>query len=187
MFIKSTDLRVGHKIEHNNDLWVVMETMHRTPGKGNALMQVRLRSLRTGRSTNERFRSTEHVRQADLEIKKMQFLYESEGLYTFMDNETYDQIQIGAEALGEGARYLTENLEVMVQFHEGRPLGIELPPKVVLRVVEAEPGVKGDTVSNVTKPALTESGLTVQVPIFVNEGDLIRVNTETGQYVERAN
>lgn len=186
MFIKATSLRVGNKIQHNDDIWVVMEMTHRTPGKGNAVVQVRIRSLTTGRSTNERFRSTDQVPQADLETKKMQYLYREENLLTFMDNQTYDQIQIDVDVLGDAASFLTDGLDVTVQFHDGKPLGVELPVKVNLKVVETEPGVRGDTVSNVLKPAKTEAGVVVQVPIFINEGEIIRVNTETGEYVERA-
>ena len=186
MFIKATDLRVGNKIEYKNDIWVVMESLHRTPGKGQAMMQVRLRSLTTGRSTNERFRSTEQIPKAQIEIKKMQFLYEDNGLYNFMDLETYDQIAINADVIGDDTTYLTGELEVVVQFRDESPLGVELPAKVVLEVTQTEPGVKGDTVSNVTKAATTETGRVVQVPIFVNEGDKIRISTQTGEYVERA-
>ena len=186
MYIKATDLRTGNKIELNGDLWVVMETMHRTPGKGRAMMQVRIRSLTTGRSMNERFRSTEQVPLAQLETKTMQYLYREDDLLTFMDNETYDQVPINAEQIGDAATYLTEGLEVVMQFHDGKPLGIELPVKIVLKVIETEPGVKGDTVGSVQKPAKTETGRIVQVPLFVNAGDSIRVRTDTGEYVERA-
>lgn len=187
MFIKATDLRADNKIEHKNDVWVVMEVMHRTPGKGQAIVQAKIRSLTSGRSMNERFRSTEQIPQAEFETKKMQYLYREDDLLTFMDNENYEQIQIDVEKLGEAVDYLTDGLDVMVRFYQGSPLNVELPTKLVLKVVETEPGVKGDTVSNVTKAAKTETGRIVQVPLFVGEGDRIRVNTETGDYVERAN
>ena len=187
MFIKATALRTGNKIELKNDVWVVMETMHRTPGKGNALVQVRVRSLTTGRSMNERFRSNDQVKQAELEAKKMQYLYREDNLLTFMDVESYEQVQVDAESIGEATSYLSDGLEVLVMFLKDKPLGVELPPKVVLKVIETEPAVRGDTVNNVQKPAKTETGRIVQVPLFVVEGESIRVSTSTGEYVERAN
>lgn len=186
MYIKASDLRNGVKVEHDGDIWVVSEVMHRTPGNLRAFVQARMTSLTNGRNRDERFRSTEQVRAADLETKKMQFLYREDHFLNFMDQETYDQIQIDTAMVGESAGYLTDGLEVMVQFRDGKPLGVELPAKVVLKIIETEPGVKGDTVSNVTKAAKTEAGKVVQVPIFVNEGESIRVSTATGEYVERA-
>ena len=186
MFIKASDMRKGVKIEHEGDIWNVTEVMHRTPGNLRAFVQARIQSLTNGRNKDERFRSTEQVKAADIEPKKLQFLYHDGDLYTFMDNDNYEQIQIGVAGIGDNAGYLTDGLDVLVQFIDGRPLAIELPAKVVLKIVETEPGVKGDTVNNVLKPAKTETGLIVQVPIFVNEGDSIRVNTDSGQYVERA-
>jgi elongation factor P len=186
MLIKAIDLRPGVKIEHNDDVWVVMEFMHRTPGKGNAVVQARIRSLTSGRSMNERFRSVETIALANLETRKMQYLYREGDLLTFMDSESYEQVQIDAESIGKAIGFLLENMETTVQFRNGQALGIDLPSKVVLKVTETEPAVRGDTVSNVTKPATTETGYVVQVPLFVNEGDSIRINTETGEYVERA-
>lgn len=185
MYYKGTEIRAGHKIEHDGDIWVVMDVMHRTPGKGNALIQAKIRSLTTGRSQTERFKPNDTIARAQLTARKMDFLYREENLYTFMDKETYDQIPIDADILGDDATFLTDGLEVMVQFHGDKPIGVELPDKVVLHIVETEPAVKGDTVNNVLKAATTETGRIVQVPLFVDAGESIRVSTSTGEYVER--
>lgn len=187
MFLKATELRAGHKIEHAGDIWITLDVTHRTPGKGNALVQAKIRSLTTGRQQVERFRSVDSVRRAPLVTRQMQYLYKDEeaDIYTFMDTETYEQVPINADVMGDDAHYLIENQDVMVQFYNDKAIGVELPDKVVLRVVETEPAVRGDTVSNVTKPARLESGATVQVPAFVEQGELIRVSTQTGEYVER--
>ncbi len=184
--MKAIELRKGSKIEHKDDVWVVTDTTHRTPGKGQAVVQVRLSSLTVDRSMNERFRSTEEVNQAEFETRKMNYLYREGDLLTFMDNETYDQLEIDAAKLGDQVYFLKENMDVIVQFINGTPISLDLPAKVVQEIVETEPGVKGDTVNNVTKDAKTETGLKIQVPLFVEEGDKIRINTETGLYVERA-
>lgn len=186
MFFKATDLRAGHKIEHAGDIWSVMDVTHRTPGKGNALVQAKIRSLTTGRSQTERFRSVDQVPRAELSNRKMEFLYRDENLYNFMDSENYEQIQIDAEKLGEDADFLTDGLAVSVQFYEERPIGVELPDKVVLKIVETEPAVRGDTVMSATKAATLETGLVVQVPMFVEEGETVRVSTQTRAYIERA-
>lgn len=185
MIYKGTELRAGMKIEYNDDIWIIMDVTHRTPGKGQALIQARLRSLTTGRSTNERFRSNDTIARAQLTTRKMEYLYKDDALLTFMDSENYEQIQISSESLGDDEGYLTEGLQVMVQFREDSPLGVELPDKVVLKIVETEPAVKGDTVNNVMKDATTETGKIVRIPLFVDEGESIRVKTETGEYVER--
>jgi len=185
MIYKGTELRPGHKIEYNGDIWVVMDVTHRTPGKGQALIQARLRSLTTGRSTNERFRSNDTIPRAQLTTRKMEYLYKEDDLLTFMDSENYEQVQINAESLGDDESYLIEGLQVMVQFREDSPLGIELPDKVVVKIVDTEPAVKGDTVNNVLKEATTDSGKVIQVPLFVGEGESVRIKTEDGSYVER--
>lgn len=185
MFYKGTEIRAGNKIEHAGDIWVVLDVMHRTPGKGNALVQAKIRSLTTGKSQTERFKPNDSIARAPLTARKMDYLYRDENLFTFMDKETYDQIPIDAEVLGDDASYLTDGLDVMVQFHGDRPIGVELPDKVVMTVVETEPAVKGDTVNNVMKAATMETGRVVQVPLFVDTGETIRVSTQTGAYVER--
>lgn len=187
MFIKASDLRNGDKIEHMNDVWILSDVMHRTPGNLRAFIQARLTSLTTGRSRDERFSSTDRIKQADLEAKKMQYLYREDDLMTFMDSDSYEQIQIAAANLGEAPSYMTENMDVMVQFRDGSPMSVELPPNVVLKITKTEPGVKGDTVNNVLKPAEVETGRTVQVPIFINEGETIKVDTRTGEYLGRVN
>lgn len=185
MFFKGTELRAGHKIEHAGDIWVVLDVMHRTPGKGNALVQAKIRSLTTGRSQTERFKPNDSIARAQLVARRMDFLYRDENLYTFMDKETFDQVPIDAEVLGDDATYLTDGLEVMVQFHDDKPIGVELPDKVVMEITDTEPAVKGDTVNNVMKAATTQTGRIVQVPLFVDTGESIRVSTSTGSYVER--
>jgi elongation factor P len=185
MFFKGTEIRAGHKIEHAGDIWLVMDVTHRTPGKGNALIQAKIRSLTNGRSQTERFKPNDTIARAALTTRRMDFLYRDENLYNFMDKETYDQVPIDAEVLGDDATYLTDGLEVMVQFHEDKAIGVEMPDKVVLEIVETEPAVKGDTVNNVLKAATTQTGRVIQVPLFVDAGESIRVSTSTGQYVER--
>lgn len=186
MAIKATDLRAGSKIHLNDDIWVVMETMHRTPGKGQAVMQVRIRSLTSGKSQNERFRSTEFVESADLINRKMEYLYADDDMAHFMDSETYEQVAVNREDIEDELGFMKDNMEVTVQFHEEKALGVELPPNIILEVTQTEPGVKGDTVNQVMKPATLETGVEVQVPLFVNEGDKIKVDTRTKSYLSRA-
>ncbi len=187
MNIKANDLRPGDKIEYDNDIWVVKDVQHRTPGNLRAFVQAKITSLSNGRSKEERFRSTDTVKQADMESKKMQYLYKEGDMLTFMDSESYEQIHVAIELLGDAPNYLIENMDVMVQFLKGAPMSVDLPANVVLTIIETEPGVRGDTVNNVLKPAKMETGLTVGVPIFINEGDKIKVDTRTGAYLGRVN
>lgn len=186
MAIKANDLRKGDKIDHNGDIWIVRDVQHRTPGNLRAFVQVRLQSLLNNRTKDERFGSTDTLNEAPLEARKMQYLYTEGDMLTFMDVENYDQIQIPGDTIGDAPKYLVENAEVMVQFLSGKPLGVDLPPNVILKIIETEPGVRGDTVNNVLKPAKCETGAVVGVPIFVNEGDNIKVDTRTGEYLGRA-
>lgn len=187
MNLKANDMRAGVKIDHDGDIWLVKEVMHRTPGNLRAFVQAKIQSLTNGRSKEERFRSTDVVKLADMEARKMQYLYREEEMLTFMDSETYEQTQIPADTLGEAPNYLLENMDVMVQFLKGKAMGVDLPPNVILTITKTEPGVKGDTVNNVTKPALTQTGLTIQVPIFINEGEKVKVDTRSGDYLGRSN
>ncbi len=187
MNIKANDLRPGDKIEHDNDIWMVKEVMHRTPGNLRAFVQARITSLNSGRSKEERFRSTDIVKAADVEAKKMQYLYREGDMLTFMDAENFEQMQIPGDILGEAPSYLIENMDVVVQFLKGKAVGVDLPANVVLTVIETEPGVRGDTVNNVLKPAKTETGRVVGVPIFINEGERIKVDTRSGEYLGRIN
>jgi elongation factor P len=173
-------------IKWNNDLYSIFNMVHRTPGNLRAFVQVRMRNLRNGSMTDNRFSSTEQVERAILDEQAMEYLYDDGENYTFMNIETYEQVELKGELLGDAVNYLIPNIKVHVEFYEGKPMSVELPPTVDLKVLETEPGLKGATVSNVTKPAKTESGLVVQVPAFITEGETIRVNTSDGSYLERA-
>jgi elongation factor P len=171
---------------NNNDLYSILRMEHRTPGNLRAFVQVKMRNLRTGAMFDNRFSSTEQVERAILDEQEMEFLYDDGEQYTFMNTESYDQVALNKELLGDAVSYLTPNIRVHVEFYEGKPMSVELPATVDLRVVETEPGLKGATVSNVGKPAKLETGLIVQVPAFINEGETIRVSTSEGTYLERA-
>ena len=184
--MSATQLRPGNVIKHDGDLFSVFSVTHRTPGNLRAFVQAKLRNLRTGAMIEHRFRSQDPVEQAVLDETEMQFLYRDGDAFHFMNTETYDQIQLQADVLGESASYLLPEGMIKVEFYEGKPVGIELPATVDLTVVETEPGLKSATASNVTKPAKLETGLVVQVPPFINEGEKIRVDTTEGKYLERA-
>ncbi len=179
------DFRKGLKIEINGEPFVITDFLHVKPGKGGAFVRTTLKSLITGNVTDKTFRSGEKVDAPDLEEKSMQFLYESDGEYHFMDTETYEQLFLTADQLGESKNYLQENVEVTLLFHNGKPIGVDVPIFVELKVSETEPGLKGDTASGATKPATLDTGMTVQVPLFVTEGDILKIDTRTGKYIER--
>jgi len=180
------DFRKGLKIELNGEPFVIVEFQHVKPGKGGAFVRTTLKSLITGNVLDKTFRSGEKVDKPDLEEKAMQYLYESDGQYHFMDSETYEQLFLSEDQLGESRYYLQENVEVEVLFHNGKAIGVEVPIFVELKVAKTEPGVRGDTASGGRKPAVLETGMTVQVPLFINEGDVLRIDTRTGKYIERA-
>jgi elongation factor P len=184
--IQATQLRPGMIIEFNGELFSIFKTEHRTPGNLRGFVQARMRNLRTGAMIDHRFASTDFVERAFLEEQEVEYLYEDGGTYYFMNTEDFSQIALAQEQLGDAVNYLVPQLRLKVEFYEGKPIGVSLPPTVDLTVVETEPGLRGATVSNVTKPAKLETGLVVQVPPFINEGDRIRVNTEEGTYLERA-
>jgi elongation factor P len=186
MVIPATQLRVGMIIQHNNDLWRVMNVVHVTPGNWRGMVQTKLRNLRSGSQTEYRFRSEDKAERITLEQHEMEFLYESDGQYHFMNTENYEQTTLDAEVLGDAVHYLIPNSRIEVEFHEGKPMGVSLPKTVDLKVTETAPGLKSATVTNVLKPATTETGLVVPVPNFISEGDVIRVDTETGAYLSRA-
>ena len=186
MLIPATQLRASMIINHQSDLWRVMNVVHVTPGNWRGMVQTKLRNLRSGTQTEYRFRSEDKVERVTLEQHEMEFLYESDGQYHFMNTETFDQIALESEILGDAAQYLTPNARIQVELHDGKPMGVSLPKTVDLRVTETAPGLKTATVTNVLKPATTETGLVVPVPNFINEGDVIRVDTETGAYLSRA-
>jgi elongation factor P len=173
-------------IKHNNDLHSVFSVEHRTPGNLRAFIQARLRNLRTGAMFEHRFRSGDALDKVTVDQVKMEYLYNDGDDYYFMDIENYEQTVLKHDILGDAVEYLTANLQIIVEFFDGKPVGIELPQTVELKVVETEPGLKSATASSVTKPAKTETGLVVYVPPFINEGDKIKVDTSDGAYLNRA-
>ena len=184
--MKATNIRKGNVLKIDNKLYRVINMDHVTPGKGRAHVQTKLRNLLDGTQTEIRFRSTDDVEKAFLETKQMQYLYGDQDGYHFMDTETYDQVQLDKEMLGDVVLYLLPDTNIMIQSHDGNPIGAELPPVVELKVVETQPGVKDATASAQRKPAKMETGLVVQVPAFINEGETLRINTLDGSYSERA-
>ena len=186
MAIPATQLRPGMVIKHNNDLHSVFKVEHRTPGNLRAFIQAKLRNLRTGAMFEHRFRSADAIEKITVDEINMEYLYNDGDDFYFMNTETYDQTHLTRDTLGDAVDYLTPNLQIKVEFFDGKPVGIELPQTVDLTVVETEPGLKSATASSVTKPAKTETGLVVQVPPFINEGEKIRVDTSEGTYLSRA-
>jgi elongation factor P len=183
--IQATRIRRGMIIVHEGDPCLVLDFRHVTPGNWRAMVQTKLRNLRTGISFEHRFRSTDTVEKAVLEEQEFEYLYTDGTSYYFMNTETFEQIALDEEVLGDAVKFLIPNLRLKVAFYQGRPIGIELPPTVDLRVVETEPGLKGATVTAVNKPATLETGLVIQVPPFVEPGDIVRVDTTEGTYIER--
>jgi len=184
--LSATQLRPGMVIKFNNELYSVFSMTHRTPGNLRGFVQAKMRSLRTGSMTEHRFSSEDKVEKAQLDEHEMEYLYDDGEYFYFMNIENYEQMHLTKELLGDATDYLIPQLKITVEFYEGKPIGVELPATVDMTVVETEPGLKGSTVSNVTKPAKMETGLVVQVPPFISEGEKIRVNTSEGTYQERA-
>jgi elongation factor P len=184
--IDVNDLRKGVTFELDGRLFKVLEYSHNKPGRGNATIRTRVRDLRSGDMLDKTFQSGDRVQDIRLDHHQATFLYSDENLFHFMDSENYDQTAIAAAVVGENAPFLKEGQEVKLTFHESEPIDVELPASVDLKVVEAEMGVKGDTATGATKNVKTETGLKVSVPLFVNTGDTIRVDTRTGQYLTRA-
>jgi elongation factor P len=183
--IQATQLKRGMCIKHEKDLYKVFEAQHKTPGNLRGMVQARLRHLKTGSIIEHRFRSVDMVERAILDDAEMEFLYQDGDMYHFMNNETYEQIGLSDEVLGDATQYLIPNIKIRIELYEGRPVGITLPLTVEMTVQETEPAIKGASVSNVGKPAKMDTGLIVTVPAFVNEGDRIRIDTATGAYTER--
>jgi elongation factor P len=173
-------------IKYNNELYSVFSVNHRTPGNLRGFVQAKMRSLRTGSMTENRFSSEDKVEKAIMDEQEMEYLYDDGEYYYFMNTETYEQMHLMKDLLGDAVNYLIPQLKVSVEFYEGKPISVELPATVDMLVVETEPGMRGATVSNVTKPAKLETGMVVQVPSFITEGEKIRVNTAEGTYQERA-
>lgn len=183
--IAATQIKRGMTIKHNGELYRVFAFQHITPGNWRGMVQTKLKSLKTGSIIEHRFRSEDKVEQAYLETHEMEYLYTDGTDYYFMNTETFEQIHLPKELLGDAIRYLISNIRLQVEFYEGRSIGVELPGSVDLKVVSTEPSLRGATVSNVNKPATLETGLVIQVPPFINEGELIRVDTSEGKYLER--
>ena len=184
--INGNEIRPGNVLEHNGGLWAAVKVDHVKPGKGGAFAQVELRNLRNGSKLNERFRSADKVEKVRLEQKDQQFLYENDGMLVFMDTTTYEQIELPAEILGERRPFLQDGMTIKVEFHEEEALNASLPQKVICKVVETEPVVKGQTAANSFKPALLDNGIKVMVPPFVGQDEDIVVDTQTMEYSERA-
>ena len=184
--IQATQLRSGMAILHEGNLCRILSVQHITPGNWRGMVQAKLRNLKSGNSFEYRFRSEDRVEKADLEEHEMEFLYASGDEFHFMNTDTYDQVAITREDLGQAVDYLVPNTKVLVEFYEHRPVGVELPITVDLKVVETQPGMKGATASNSGKPAVLETGLQVSVPQFIDVGDVVRIDTAEGKYLERA-
>ena len=184
--IAATQLRPGMVIKFNNELFSIFSMVHRTPGNLRGFVQARMRSLRSGSMIEHRFSSEDKVERVALDEHEMEYLYDDGEYFYFMNTENYEQMHLTKEMLGDGVLYLTPQLKVSVEFYEGKPISVELPPSVEMTVMETEPSLKGATVSNVTKPAKMETGLVVQVPPFISQGERIRISTSEGTYQERA-
>ncbi len=182
----TSDLKSGVIINFNNDLHSIVSVEHRTPGNLRAFYQVKMKNLKNGKIIENRFRSGESVQIERLDSGEFQFLYKDGEDYVFMDNESYDQIQVGGEFIGKSGNFLKEGENIQIFFHNSKPLSVEMPPHVYLKVTSAPPGVKGDTATNATKVVTVETGANINAPLFINEGDVLRIDSRTGEYIERA-
>ncbi len=182
----ANDIRKGQVIKFNGEPHLVMETQHRTPGNLRAFVQIKMRNLRYGKALDQRFASTDTIEVMPTDKKSLEFSYADRDSFAFMDPSTFEQIELNAQQLGDVKNYLAPGGKVDVLFVDERPLSVDLPSTVSLKVIESADGIKGDTASNVQKPAKVETGLVVQVPLFIKEGDVIRVNTTDGSYLGRA-
>ena len=185
MKINATEIRVGMIIEHKDDLWEVLKTNHVKPGKGGAFAQVEMKSLNKSTKLNERFRSSETIEKASLDELKYNFLYKDENDFYFMNPETFDQINLNKSIVGEKGKLLSENLEVSINFHNEKPLNINLPNQIVCKIDTTDAAIKGQTVSSSYKPATLENGLNIQVPPFIESGDAVIIDTRTMEYIKK--
>lgn len=183
--ISAGDFRNGLTFEFEGNVYQVVEFQHVKPGKGAAFVRTKMKNVMTGAVVERTFNPTEKVEPARIERKEMEYLYEDSGLYYFMDQETYEQTPLSEDQLGDALKFVMENMTVKILSYKGNVFAVEPPTFVELAVTETEPGVKGNTATNVTKPATVETGATITVPMFVNEGDVIRIDTRTGEYMER--
>ncbi len=183
--ISTNDLKTGTTVEIDKDVYIIIDFLHVKPGKGAAFVRTKIKNIITGQVFEKTFRAGEKLKRALIERKTMQFLYSEGHMFYFMDNQTYEQLPISKDQIGNQINYLKDNIDVMVMFYEGTPIGVELPTFVELRVKQTEPGFKGDTATGGSKPATLETGVMVQVPLFINIGDTIKVDTRTGEYLSR--
>ena len=185
MPVSTPDFRKGLKIELDGEPFTIVDFLHVKPGKGGAFVRTKLKSLVSGNVIDRTFRSGEKVETPELDEKNAQYLYLEGQQYHFMDNETYEQFVLTADQLGDNRLFMQENMEVNVLFHNAQPIGVEIPLFVEMTIVQTEPGVKGDTATGGSKPATLETGAVIQVPLFLNEGDVVKVDTRTSEYIER--
>ncbi len=183
--ISSNDLRNGVTIIVDGQLWTVIEFLHVKPGKGSAFVRTRLKNVKTGTTLERTFRAGEKLERATLDNRGMQMLYNDADGFHFMDQESFENVTLQRELIGSPADFLKDGMVVDVQFHDGVPIGVELPAHVEIKIIETDPGFRGDTATNVTKPAKLETGATVQVPLFVESGDVIRIDTRDRRYIGR--
>ena len=184
--VSTNEFKTGLTVTIDNDPWHVVEFQHVKPGKGTAFVRAKMRNLATGAVVERTFNAGERLPNANIDRRAMQYLYQEGEMYVFMDNETYEQLELTKEQLGNGINFLKENMDVKVTSFEGRILGVELPNTVELVVVETEPGIRGDTATGGNKPATMDTGYVVKVPLFINEGDHLLIDTRSGEYIQRA-
>jgi elongation factor P len=183
--VSTNDLKTGMTLDLGGQLWQVLEFQHHKPGKGQAVVRTKLRNARTGAVQERTFKADEKVGLAIVERREMQYLYRDGDTLVLMDNQSFEQLVVPAEIAGDAVRYLVEGATALVPLYEGNPIGLELPAAVALRVAKSDPGIKGDRVSGAMKPATLETGIVVQVPLFIEEGDRVKVDTRTGEYLTR--
>ena len=184
--ITSNDFRPGVTIEIEGQVWQVVEFQHVKPGKGAAFVRAKIKNMETGAVVERTWNPNEKVQEGHVDRRQMQYLYENEGAYCFMDNESYEQIELQKDQLGIAYNFLKEEMVVTMMMFKGKVIGIDLPAAVELKVIETDPGVRGDTATGGNKPAKLETGFVVKVPLFINEGDVLQIDTRTGEYVGRA-
>lgn len=184
--INAIDLRKGLMIRIDGELYTVSSFHHVTPGKGRAHMQVSMKSLKQGNVTQRRFRPSDKVEDIYLDHRDMEYLYQEGDNYCFMDTENYEQVFLSKDVLEDAMSYVTPNAKVTVSFYENNAIGVELPSSVTLKIIETDPGIKGDTVTNVFKPAKLETGFVTKVPLFINTGEIVKIDTRTGEFMGRA-
>lgn len=187
MAVDTSNFKNGLKLEMDGEPYVMTYFQHVKPGKGGAFVRTKMKNLRTGRMLDKTFRAGEKVTEADIDERHMQYLYRDSESLVFMDTESYEQMSISKEQVGDAVKFLMENIEIDVILYKGNPINIELPAFIQAAIAQTDPGLKGDTASGATKPATLETGAVVQVPLFIKEGEIVRVDTRTGEYVERVN